>query len=172
MRFSLFMVAILVGFPGVATAQVPSGVSTVIPTLEDSVLASAFDAIRSIGSPLPGALAPMCIRFTGWKPTEVPDLRRLPVAKGPLLGRGECPRTYASWVRVIDSAGRDITPTPPPGHVDPHEVEVWRPVPVTPDRMLVRMQVSRKLESRVIYCEVSVPNARSAQCGTILHLVH
>lgn len=80
--------------------------------------------------------------------------------------------TFDAFLRVIDSAGRDITPTPPPGHVDPHEVEVWRPVPVTPDRMLVRMEVSRKLKSRVIYCEVSVANARSAQCETILHLVH
>ena len=172
MRFSLVILAILVGFPGVATAQVPYGVRTVTPTLEDTVLALAFDAIRSIGSPLPGTSVPMCIRFTGWKPAGVPDLRRLPVAKGPLLGRGECPRTYASWVRVIDSAGGDITPTPPRGHVDPHEVEVWRPVPVTPDRMLVRMQVSRNLESRVIYCEVSVASARTAHCGTLLHLVH
>ena len=43
---------------------------------------------------------------------------------------------------------------------------------IAPDVMVVRMQVSRKLETRVIHCEVSVTNARNAQCGTILHLVH
>ena len=159
--------------PVLAAAQESPAVTAIHPTHEVAALARALDAIRSIGTPLPAAgAAPFCVRFSGWKPRNVPPPQALPVTKGRLLDRSECPRTYATWVRVVDSAGRDITPTPPPGHVDPFEVEAWRPVLIMPEVVVVRMVVSRGLESWLIHCEVSIASTGTAQCGTIHHLLH
>jgi hypothetical protein len=34
------------------------------------------------------------------------------------------------------------------------------------------MRITRKLETRVVHCEVSVPDTRNTYCGTLLHMVH
>ena len=161
----------LLVLPAPAMAQAPVTSPASAP-LEYTVVAAAFDALRSVGTPLPGPHSPFCARFTGWTQREAPDLGRLPLVKGPVLDRAACPPTYATWVRVIDSTGRDVTPTAPPGHIEPYAAEVWPPVLLAPGIMVVRMQVSRKLETWVVHCEVSVPDPRNTYCGTLLRLVH
>lgn len=169
MRLSLLLCLAMIAPPAAAQARPARRVDP--PTLEERVLAAVFDALRSFGTPLPGTSPPFCVRFNDRSFARAPDLSRLPVGKGPVLGRTECPQTYASWIRVVDSTGRDITPSPPPGHIDPYTVEIWRPVLLAPGIMVVRMLVSRS-ESWLIHCEVSVPDTRNATCGTIHHLIH
>jgi hypothetical protein len=169
MRVSLILA--FTSLSSAAVAQAP-GPGTADPALGRTVLAAAFDALRSVGTPLPGPHAPFCASFSDWTDGDVPDLGRLPLRKGPVLDRTECPRSYASWVRVVDSAGRDITPAPPSGHIEPYEARVWRPVLLSPGIMVVRMHITRNLETRVVHCEVSVPDTRNAYCGVLLHLMH
>jgi len=155
-----------------AFAQAPSGPGGAGAALERAALAAAFDALRSVGTPLPGPHAPFCVSFSEWTPEDAPDLGRLPVRKGPVLDQTDCPRSYASWVRVVDSVGRDMTPAPPPGHIEPYEARVGRPVLLAPGIMVVRMHISRNLKTRVVHCEVAVPDTRNTYCGTLLQLVH
>jgi hypothetical protein len=170
MRISLVLACTSIS--SAAFAQAPSGPRVADTTLERAVLAAALDALRSVGTPLPGPYAPFCVRFSDRALADTPNLGQLPLKEGPVLHQTDCPRSYASWVRVVDSAGRDITPAPPPGHVEPYEASVWRPVLLSPGIMVVRMHITRRLETRIVHCEVSVPDTRNAYCGTLLQMVH
>lgn len=136
-------------------------------TLEERVIAAAIAAAGEIPAPL-RLPVPYCVSFRDTITEDeirAPDLARLPVSRQ-LVVRSECPPTYASMIRVVDSLGRSLGPERPAGYVDPYHLTIWRPVRVTHRLLLVRIEATQGTRGWLLYCEISVPDLEHASCGT------
>ena len=136
-------------------------------TIEERVLSSVIDATHTIPGPLQ-LPAPFCVSF--WDtvhdgPIPGPKLSRLHVSVQ-LVPAGECPPTYASMIRVVDSLGRPVGPPRPQGYVDPYHLRIWRPVRVTDTMLVVRIEATQGTPGWSLYCEVRMDNPSHASCGT------
>jgi hypothetical protein len=133
--------------------------------LEQRVLSAAFsDLGRKL--PLP---VPYCVVIERARNIAAPDSTYLAGIRTQrqLLPRSACPPTYGSMVRYVDSAGQPIGPQRPPGYIDPYDLTVAAPVPVTPRLAAVRIHAWQGPHFWVIYCDVAVAEGGFARCGVV-----
>ncbi len=148
--------------------QPPFGAGLEPLTFEERVLASAIEATKTMPGPL-HLPAPFCVSFHDTlhdDPVPGPELSRLPVSAH-LVPWEQCPPTYASMVRVVDSLGHSLQPERPQGYIDPYRLRIWRPVRVTAQMLAVRIDASQGTHGWLLYCEVLRAEPRRADCGVL-----
>jgi hypothetical protein len=139
------------------------------PALEDAVLRSALQGLEwHLNLP-----TPYCLSFQPSGARTEPDaawLARLHL-KHQVLPDRDCPPTYSSMIRVVDSLGRDVGQTRPAGYIDPYHITITPPVAITEDRAVVRLEAEQGTRGWLLYCEVLMAAPHPATCGPTSHWV-
>lgn len=144
-----------------------AGVSACAPFSRAPTVAPA-DVLRAVVQDraaefLPGTT--VCLTFVGIKPPRLDDSW---VGAGHrVVGAEQCPRTYASMIRVVDSTGRPVDERPA-GYIDPFWVRLWAPRRGFANETIVRVELGQGTWGRRYLCEVlpGSPQLR-VQCGQV-----
>lgn len=167
--------ALLVGACVSATSGAGTRPGEAVAPLTDyerTLIAAAVDTIASGWADSTG----VCVAILGGpEGAEAPDRELLQSLRTRLhfTTHAACPRTYASMILRVDSAGRPLDP-PPAGYVDPHYVWVGRPQFQQRQYgwLYVRRLKGTGGQDYVCMVEQSPPAAARAHCSSRLRWVH
>lgn len=94
----------------------------------------------------------------------------------PILPRKGCPRSYSSWIGVLDSLGRTLESQRPPGYRDPWHLSLWSVTPWHRLRAFTHVEMTADSQTHVYTCSASrsrmAREGWSAECwktGSYIH---
>ncbi len=147
-----------------APAPAAEDPALVIPdSLRVRYVAAARAVIDSVKASLPDT-ATVCVAFVqnGIRyRAEQSDLQRLSESRRRYVSGAECPRTYSRMIVTVDGQGRPVDPSPP-GHIDPHHIEITLPGRWTNDRMDVDVSLIQGMHRKTYLCFTRVAGGAPA----------
>jgi hypothetical protein len=120
-------------------------------SVRDALLVAARDVARGLRD-----TTTACVAYVAGHANYRVDRRSLQ-RLGPgrrFVALGDCPPTYASMIRYVDSLGRALGPTRPAGYVDPYSIGLVLPVRWSEGTAYVDVRIGQGTGGREFACVV------------------
>ena len=134
------------------TAAQTHGATTAdfLTEIEERLVAAVVDSVAS-SSPTTGTTC-LVVDNRDDAPTAPSPRLLATLESSDVVTDSACPETYQTMIQPLDSLGRPSERTPPPGHVDPVYIRVFRIQGAPPDTLSMTVNVSQGTRGRTHAC--------------------